>query len=137
MSSRSKKNKKSRYIKLFLILQIIISIIFGTLLVYLDMLPGIYLGAVLGILILLILINYLLLSWQRGRAVSYVLSVIISLLLIVGGYYIYRTSAMLNKITSVNTEINNVNVYVRADDPADSIEDAASYEFGILESLDR
>ena len=57
MSSRSKKNKKSRYIKLFLILQIIISIIFGTLLVYLDMLPGIYLGAVLGILILLILIN--------------------------------------------------------------------------------
>ena len=122
---------------MFLILQIIISIIFGTLLVYLDMLPGIYLGAVLGILILLILINYLLLSWQRGRAVSYVLSVIISLLLIVGGYYIYRTSAMLNKITSVNTEINNVNVYVRADDPADSIEDAASYEFGILESLDR
>ncbi|WP_426350318.1 LCP family protein [Alloiococcus sp. CFN-8] len=137
MSSRTKKNKKSKYNILFLILQIVISVIFGSMLLYLDMLPGIYLGAIIGILVILILINYLLLSWKKGRAISYGLSVIISLVLIVGGYYIFRTSAMLDKITSVNTEINNINVYVRADDSAEAIEDAVSYDFGILEVLDR
>ena len=137
MSSRTKKRKKSKYNILFLIIQIVISVVFGALLLYLDMLPGLYLGAIIGILVVLILINYLLLSWKSGRAISYGLSVIISLVLIVGGYYIFRTSAMLDKITSVNTEINNINVYVRADDPAEAIEDIASYDFGILEALDR
>ncbi len=137
MSSTSKKNNKKGFSKLLLMLQIIISIIFVILCFYLDMLPGLYLAVLIGVLLILAAINYLLLRWPIGKAVSYVLSIVISIVMVLGGYYIYRTSAMLNKITSVNTEINNINVYVRAADEAKTLEDTASYTFGILESLDR
>ena len=80
MSSRLKKNKKKAINKVFLIIQVIISVIFLALCFYLDILPGLYLGAVVGILVVLALVNFALLRLRGGRVVSYVFSVIISLI---------------------------------------------------------
>jgi LCP family protein required for cell wall assembly len=54
----------------------------------------------------------------------------------VGGYYLYKTQDSLKKTTQ-NKETTNVSFYVSKDDPAESLEDAEAYSFGILKVRDR
>ena len=65
------------------------------------------------------------------------LALILTAVLAVGGYYLYRTTSTLSRISETRTQSTPVAVYVRAEDAAQSISDTAGYSFGILSTLDR
>ena len=65
------------------------------------------------------------------------LALILTAVLAVGGYYLYRTTSTLSRISETRTQSTPVAVYVRAEDAAQSISDTAGYSFSILSTLDR
>lgn len=79
--------------------------------------------------------------WNTTYRVQFVfgtiLAVLLTALLTVAGSYLYMTIRALNQISNVRTQYTPIGVYVRRDDPAQTIQDAADYNFGILELLDR
>lgn len=90
-------------------------------------------------LVLTVLLSMLMSDWQKKGlwATGAVLVLIVVLLLGLASFYIYRTVEMLNNITNTTVEISDVGIYVRTDDPAEKLEDAKDYRFGILSIQDR
>ncbi|MGN0479242.1 MAG: LCP family protein, partial [Hominenteromicrobium sp.] len=113
---------------------------FIILLLWSQMLPT-HLLILGSISIVLIAAAAMLLVRQTAYRVQFVLGTLLSVLLAVvlalGGSYLYMTVNTLNQISTVRTQYTPVGVYVRTEDPAVSIEDTADYHFGILETLDR
>lgn len=73
-----------------------------------------------------------------GRVIGVILVIAISFVSIVGSSYLSIAVNMLKSITADENETGAlIGVYVLSDDPAQSIEDAASYTFGIMETMDR
>ena len=99
--------------------------------------------AIVFILFLLLVIVYLLVRKVR-KIVPFVIGVIVAVCLAgaiaIASVYIYKTVSTLNTITwenSGNTKTAEINVYVKNEDAAQSLEDAKGYTFGILKELDR
>lgn len=65
-----------------------------------------------------------------------VIAVLMSIVFIVGAVYIQLTMNTLNAFSDVDTIETPVGIYVRADDPAETIEDAKDYTFGVLANMD-
>lgn len=126
-------NKVSRNVGFVLAgIQLIATIIFMAGVFRLNMLPNMYL-AVIGILLLLfwgIILASQFFS-KKNAITGKVISVIISILLIVGSYFLFKTSGTISDISGGDYKLDNVVVAVMADDPAESIEDAADYNFGV------
>lgn len=82
-----------------------------------------------------------LLSKNRKKVLLSVLGCIMALVLlvveIVSGFYIIKGVDALNSITTVQTELSEVGVFVRVDDDAKTMEDTADKTFGIIDVLDR
>ena len=76
-------------------------------------------------------------TWKIPGMVAKVLSVILSILLIFGCYWANYTKAKIKNMSGIRTQIDNIQVYVKADDPANDVMDAKTYAFGILKELDR
>lgn len=113
---------------------------FITLLIYTKLIPVKYLAIICGVLILLVLIVYLLVRKIRHKipfVTGVILMLFVTLVMGLGGLYIYKTIHTIDNITGVNTEIAQIGVYVLSEDSADSINSALDYQFGILASLDR
>lgn len=113
-------------------IQLIATIIFMAGVFRLNMLPNMYL-AVIGILLLLfwgIILASQFFS-KKNAITGKVISVIISILLIVGSYFLFKTSGTISDISGGDYKLDSVVVAVMADDPAESIEDAADYNFGV------
>ncbi len=93
-------------------------------------------GIVLGILPICIVLMQL---KQATGIVGIVLSVLMIAGLSYGMYLVHHTDKALDKVTSKKTEITVVNVYVKAEDPAQSINEAVNnaYVFGILKEGER
>ena len=126
-------NKVSRNVGFVLAgIQLIATIIFMAGVFRLNMLPNMYL-AVIGILLLLfwgIILASQFFS-KKNAITGKVISVIISILLIVGSYFLFKTSGTISDISGGDYKLDSVVVAVMADDPAESIEDAADYNFGV------
>ena len=126
-------NKVSRNVGFVLSgIQLIETTIFMAGVFRLNMLPNMYL-AVIGILLLLfwgIILASQFFS-KKNAITGKVISVIISILLIVGSYFLFKTSGTISDISGGDYKLDNVVVAVMADDPAESIEDAADYNFGV------
>ena len=118
-------------------IQCILTALFMLMFIYLDLSPIKYTAMLTGLLILLIILTFLLTSWHRGRIAACIISGIVSICLGYGAYLMYNTSSLLENITSVNTEKHTINVYVRVDDMAQSIQETGEYPYGILNTLDR
>ncbi len=129
----TKKNRVSRNVGLVLAgLQAVLSIVFMAALFLLNMLPTLYL-AVVGV-VLLMFFGVILASQffsKKNAIAGKVLSVIISLLLIVGSYYILKVNGAVSEISGGDYKLDNIVVAVMADDPAESLEDAKDYSFGV------
>lgn len=103
----------------------------------LDMLPAIYIFievVVLAILCVLFMIM------QRKFSLSVIsdgLCFIFSLGLFAGCYFIYQTGSTLSNVASTEAQTDVVSVYVMDDDPAQSLQDIADYQFGISATVDR
>lgn len=122
------------------ILLFIAEVAFVVLLLYTNLLSAKYIGIVFAVLLVLLLIEHILVKKFRKQIrfwVGVVLMVIILAVLGIASFYIYKTVSALDDITGINKEITEVNVYVKQDDAAQSLIDAASYSFGILSDLDR
>ena len=122
------------------ILLFVAEIAFTVLLLYTNLLSAKYIGIVFAVLLVLLLIDHLLIRKFRKQIrlwIGIILMVIILAILGIASFYIYKTVSALDDITGVNKEITEINVYVKQDDAAQSLMDAASYSFGILADLDR
>lgn len=119
---------------------LLVSAAFVGLLVYTKLVPAVIV-AVIGVVLLIFVILVTVLTWNRHNLVRFiigtVLAVLFSVLFIVGGVYLHKTTSTLSKISGVETEIAQVGIYVRAQDSADSLAATSGYKYGIITDLDR
>lgn len=131
------KGKLNKVHYILIAMQVLLSIAFIVMVINFNIMPIKYIVIIGIFLIVEAAINIFILKWKIGRIISGILSAIIIIVLSVGGYYLYKTSNMLDRITSIDTEKYNVNIYVKADDNAKTINDVEDYTFGILSELDK
>lgn len=121
-------------------------ILLGVNILQLDMLPTKYLVIVFAALVLiLVLFGFLMYSrtgkYQKEQShvrqiVVYIFSVLIIAICLVGSYAISQVNNTISSVTEVPSVSAVVDVYVMADDPANSIEDTRDYTFAVTESYD-
>lgn len=135
--SKKQNNKVSRNVGIVIaIVQLIATIAFMAGVFKLNMLPNLYVGIVAVLLLAfwgLILASQLL--SKKNAITGKVLSCIISVLLIIGAYFFFKTSGMISEISGGNYKLDNVVVAVMADDKAETIQDASDYSFGVQYSM--
>lgn len=126
-------NKVSRQVGIILCgIQLAVTLVFVAALLVLNMLPMKYLGAIVGILLVLwiILLAGQLISKKKAIA-GKVISVFMSIVLALGSYYIFKTNGTVENISGGDKKVDKMVVAVLAEDQAETIEDAASYDFGV------
>jgi len=92
-------------------------------------------GVIVAVILLIFpILEVLLLKFKGGTVVSIVIALMFSAVLIYGMYLLKNTTDALNELTGTIYQTEEVNVYVKADDPVDSINEAVeqSYTFGII-----
>lgn len=130
---RRASNKMSRQIGIILCgIQLAVSLVFLAALFVLNFLPVKYLGIIIGVLALLWLIplSNQLIS-KKKAIVGKVISILMSLILAFGSYYILMTNGMLKNISGGDKKVDRMVVAVLKEDPAKNIKDAAGYKFGV------
>ncbi|MEF9945188.1 MAG: LCP family protein [Lachnospiraceae bacterium] len=131
--SKKSKNQMSKNVGLFLFgIQGIASIAFMVTLLILNMLPVMYL-AIIGVLLLLLLgitLATQLTAKKKGIG-GKVFSVIMSLILIMGTFYSGKFNQAVGKISAGDYKVDNMVVAVLSNDPAETIQDAQGYNFGV------
>ena len=65
-----------------------------------------------------------------------VIGVLMSAVLALAAVYLQLTMSTLNNMVSIQTVETPVGIFVRADDPAVSVDDAKHYTFGVLTNMD-
>ena len=142
MKNNKSMMKKQKKIIAFILtlISVVLAAVVGVMLWNLDILPALYYGtAMLVILLLISCISALILCARKVQIL--IVGIVCSLLfdVVMGGgiYYLNGASSALQKITTTKTEVALVDVYVSSDDTAQTIEDANGYRFGILAELDR
>ena len=129
---QSGRNRTNRFGSFCLILQALISIIFMIVVVLLDMLPGNYLALVAMILVFLWCIAFTSQAVRKKRGTAgKIYSLLMVCVLAFGTYNIAEANNMLSMITGGNTRVDKMAVAVLADNPAETIEDAIDYDFGV------
>ncbi|HCT93056.1 MAG TPA: transcriptional regulator [Lachnospiraceae bacterium] len=118
-------------------LQLLVSVIFCGILYVSNFLELDNILIVILVLLILVLINLILQRWLISGIVGKFLALFIILGLGYGSNMLLHTNTMLSDITSGTKEVDEINYYVLANDPAQSIADAADYTFGVLGSMDR
>lgn len=124
----------------------IAEIISGVLLVLADILPNKHLFLLFGIFVLVdVLIGFLLFlpfKTIRGKKIPLfqIIGYVLSLAVLIGSLYIsafvVKVNQTLSAITSQSTITAIVDVYVPADSPAKTIDDAKNYTFAVTDSYD-
>lgn len=113
---------------------------FMALLISTGLLPVKY--VLLVCLVLFVLVAWILyLLWEPYSLVRLIFGAVFTLLVVgimgLGSSYLSQGVNTLNEITEVTVEVADVAVYVKKDDPAQSINEAGGYVFGILATRDR
>ena len=141
-----KANKILNFISAFLlIVQVAVEALFGAVVLQLNMLPDRYVIVLcIGLALLLLLTAGLL--FLRGkkpvslirRIIGFVLVAIILFGCLVGAKMVKDAYDTLHKVTVVPSDIDEegVCVFVREDDPAQTLEDTASYTYAIIAEHD-
>lgn len=136
-NNNSKKRQPSNHIskRVGLVLcgiQLAATLVFVAALFVLNMLPMKF---------LMVIITALLLAWviplasqliSKKKAIAgKVFSVFMSIVLIFGSYYIFKTNGTVKEISGGDKKVDKMVVAVLADNPADKIQDAKDYTFGV------
>ena len=124
-------------------LQLIATIALIVCVVKLGALPTLYLGIVAGLLALLCLGMYFFMkpSKQEGKgkvreALGKIVSLILSIVLIIGTLYIAQGDSVLGNITGANTQTNRFSVFVLTDSPYESLSDIAGETVEMCDTYD-
>lgn len=119
---------------------LIIVLAFTGLLIHTKLIPTKYLAIIAMSLILVVAVVGLLVMKFHHRIrfwVGTVLAVLVTVVLGIGSNYIYKTTQTIDNISNVTTEVAQIDVYVKTEDPAQSVEETADYTYGVLKELDR
>lgn len=109
------------------------------LLLQLNMLPMpilIMVGVVLALFWALVLASFLH-KKKKKHTITTIVSVILSILLFVGNFYLYRTNHALNKILGLDYQTQSVLVYVMTDSEYQVIEDLDGKKIGYVSQFDK
>lgn len=140
LRKKAQKRRQSKHIggKILTFIQLLLSIVLMAAFAMLNILPDKYL-LVAGVILLFLFVFCFLL--QFGRRVHWfgkILSLILIGVLIFGNIYLAKTMGTLDVVTKVKTyQTDKIVIAVMADNPAQSVEDAKDYQFGIMSGLDR
>lgn len=134
---RKGKKQKHTFGKILAMIQALLSLLLLGSLLLLNILPISYLVIAAVVLLILWLFVFLSQFTRKTHIPGKVMSVIICLVLALGSYYLLITNNLLASITGLGYKIDKVVVVVLDDDPAQSIQDAADYTFGIHSSLSK
>lgn len=145
--ANQKKRKKKKASALEVTLRIlgyvlcIALLIIGAVLTFnafkLKMLPGKYLAFIVLSMLILTVIIALMQRWVTSGIITKLLAIFLIVMMLIANSYINYTYKKINSSAGIDTKIDNVNVYVMANDPAQTMIDASDYTFGILETTDR
>lgn len=132
-NSKVRNNNISRKVGLILAgIQAVVSIVFMVALFRLGMLPTLFLGVIAVVLVLAFGVILAGQFFSKKKAIGgKVVSVLISLMLILGTYYLVRVNGAISEISGGDYKLDNMVVAVMADDPAEDIKDAENYQFGV------
>lgn len=122
------------------IVQLAVSVLAGVLIWESGLLPLSYEIAVDGILLLLLVLTRWMMwhyRYKKRFLAGLIIALIISVIGGIGSYYLYGVVHAVKGITDASTETTVYGVYVLQSNQAENIEDAADYEFGIMETIDR
>lgn len=124
--------------KLITLIQLLMTVVFTAVLWNSGMVPGKYLGILFAVLIVLFGMMFgLQFLKSRVYILGIVLSILISIVLGLGIYYLAEANQMLANVGGATYKTDNMIVVVRADDSAENILDAKDYKYGIQTSLDQ
>ena len=128
-SRRSGSNKLGT---VCIVLQTIASVALMAVLYLLGMIPEKYLILAAAILFFLwcVTLNSQAARRKRGT-LGKVFSLLMAVVMFTGSYYVAQANNMIGKITGGNYKVDKMVVAVRADDSAETIEDAANYTYGV------
>lgn len=141
--NKTKKGKLKKLPGIILgLIALIAAAVFSATVISTQMLSTLYIGLVIAACAVATLIAFcLLVTDPRRHKVRFSFGVIWLVLCIavysVAGVLISNTQNTLRQIADSSGESVNVSFYVKAEDPATTLEEARDYTFGILASLDR
>lgn len=129
---QSARSSTNRFGSFCLVLQALVSVIFMIVIVLLDMLPLNYLALIAMILVFLWCIAFTSQAVRKKKGIAgKIYSLVLVCVLALGTFNIAEANNMLSMITGGNVRVDKMAVAVRADDPAETIEDAMDYNFGV------
>ncbi|MBQ9828305.1 MAG: LCP family protein [Lachnospiraceae bacterium] len=133
-----KKGNTARTIGIVLCtIQLLLSLAFMGLLIYVNLLPMKYLIFIGAVLLILWAAAFLLQFRRKINIIGKVIAVAVSVVLVIGIRYVTVTNNVIDEITKKNQSKAVIAVAVLKDDPAQSLQDASGYEFGIQKSFGR
>lgn len=119
------------------LLQLILTVVCMGFIFVLNLLSTTYV-LIIGVVLLLIwLIIFLTQFTKRMHIGGKIVSVIMCVVLAFGAYAMLRANSLIGQITNSDYKIDKMVVIVMKNDPAESLNDTASYKFGIQETIDR
>lgn len=134
-----KKWLKNQYLT---IIQFIITIVFlGVLLIEMPILPALFLGGVVVILVLLLLLVYFLQynkdAFSIRGMISKIISLIVSLALALGCFFIHVGSSFMDSFTGTNRYVNTMSVIVLKDSSYQELNDIKGKTLNYNNTLDQ
>lgn len=121
----------------FIIIQFLLTVGLIGLILYVDILPEKYLLVIAILLVFLLAYTFFSQMAKKMYIVGRVLSGIFCVIIIVGAAYLWRGYQAINNMSDVDIKVDEVSAIVLAEDPAQSVDDAVDYEFGILKEIGR
>ncbi|MCI6465939.1 MAG: LCP family protein [Faecalicatena sp.] len=134
---KNASNKVSKQVGIILCgIQFAVTLVFIAALFILNMLPMKYLGIIIGVLAFLWIIPLVSQLISKKKAIAgKVLSVLMSIVLVFGSYYIFKTNGTVKAISGGDKKVDKMVVAVLSSDPAETIDDAKKYNFGVQYAL--
>ena len=120
------------------VLQFVLSVLLVYLLYTTKLIPFKWMVVGAVVILLLPIIIVLMMKGKKSSYVGIILSIIMSGILCYGVFLVNSTNRTLDTVTDNKVEVEQVNVYVRKEDSADSINMAvdSGYKFGIIKNSD-
>ena len=140
MEKMEKKKTGDRHMvgKIICIVELVIAIVFCGMLAKLAILPGAYIGAIVAVILILSLLCLgLQFTKRKYYIVGMVLSILLSIILGIGCFYVHNVAKAMGKIGGATYKTDNMVVVVRKDDPAKTLADAENYKFGDQTAIDQ
>lgn len=103
----------------------------------LNMFPLLYLVILTAILIILGVLAFLMHERLTTSIIASGMTAVLIICCALATYFIMKTDQTLEEVTTADTQLDIVSVYVMEDDPAEVLEDIKGYKIGILEETDR